>query len=73
LRATKYLPIVAAAVLALTGCAAPDSGDFAYPKQQSRAIDHDIETTLPSADSNLRAVRPGLPAPVENGAGSPRF
>jgi hypothetical protein len=65
--------ILPLALLALAGCAAPtaQSGESGPPL--SRAIDHDVATSLPSADSNLRAVPPGRPAPIENGEGSQRF
>jgi hypothetical protein len=65
--------ILPLALLALAGCAAPTAQSGDTRQQLSRAIDQDIATSLPTADSNLRAVPPGRPAPVENGAGSPRF
>jgi hypothetical protein len=58
---------------ALAACASQPSRDFQSPSQLSGAIDHDIEASLPSADQNLRAVRPGGKLPIENGVGSPRF
>jgi len=63
----------AAALLALAACAGPAPNPSDSPNRLTRAIDHDIETTLPAADSNLRAVPPGRPLPIENGEGTPRF
>jgi hypothetical protein len=65
--------LVLLAVLGLAGCVGNPARTGEPPQQLSRAIDHDIETSLPSADRNLRAVPPSLPPPIENGAGTPRF
>jgi hypothetical protein len=67
------IALLAAALLALAACADPASSRIDSANALSRAVDHDTETTLPSADSNLRAIPPGRPPPVENGWGAAHF
>jgi len=61
------------ALLGLAACAPAADRSIDSPQLLSRAIDHDIQTTLPTADSNLRAALPGRPLPIENGEGTPRL
>jgi hypothetical protein len=61
--------LLTAALLWLAACAGPATGDI----DNRSGIDHDISTTLPSADQNLRANPPGRPYPVESPVGPVRF
>jgi hypothetical protein len=65
------IAFLAPALLALAACAPEALREPDAPV--SRIIDHDAETVRPGADSNLRAIPPGRPPPIENDWSSVHF
>ena len=61
--------LIVAPLVVVAACAPAPERALDSPSALSGAIDHDISTSLPSADRNLRATIPGRPPPVQTGVG----